>query len=102
MNNIRVVVANPGERAAIVEIPSTLEALQKVVGGYIEAVQVGPFQRMGLHLYVNEEGLLLGLPFNRFNLVGPILVSKMNAEGDDVGLTEREAIEAVMLLEEAI
>ena len=38
----------------------TLEELQKYVGGYIEHIQL-PHREL---LVVNEEGLLLGLPFN--------------------------------------
>ena len=38
----------------------TLEELQRLVGGYIEVIEL----RDGRQLIVNEEGLLLGLPFN--------------------------------------
>ena len=33
---IRVIVCRPGERAEVMEIEETLEAMQEVVGGYIE------------------------------------------------------------------
>jgi hypothetical protein len=40
----------------------SLEELQEIVGGYIETV---PTYKRGEILVVNEEGKLLGLPFNR-------------------------------------
>jgi|TARA_R100000935_G_scaffold10727_2_gene21420 hypothetical protein len=39
---------------------STLESMQKLVGGYIEMVHLND----GQVLVCNEEGLLYGLPFN--------------------------------------
>lgn len=38
------------------------QQLQKVVGGYFEAVAFG--QPRGLHLFVDEDGMQKGLPFN--------------------------------------
>jgi hypothetical protein len=40
----------------------TLEELQKFVGGYIQIIR--PPSRVGALLVVNEEGRLIGLPFN--------------------------------------
>ena len=60
MATIEAIVIDPGEPARLVEIPDTLEALQGLVGGYIEGV----FGEEAV-IYVNEEGLLLNLPFNR-------------------------------------
>lgn len=37
--------------------------MQKIVGGYIELVRV--FSRHGAVLFVNEEGIPLGLPLNK-------------------------------------
>lgn len=36
VETITVVVAEPGKAAEVREIPNTLEALQDIVGGYIE------------------------------------------------------------------
>lgn len=41
---------------------SLLEALQEVVGGYIETVPI--MLRNGLQMIVNEEGVILDLPVN--------------------------------------
>lgn len=50
-----------GRTHEVIEIENTLEALQTAVGGYIETVRL----RVGnAVMIVNEEGLLLGLPYN--------------------------------------
>lgn len=80
---------------------SNLKSLQGAVGGPIELLSIhtpsGP-----LDVWVNEEGILLGLPFNRTvqgsPLVGPILVTASNAEGDTIGLSNAQADAAISLL----
>lgn len=57
---IRVIVKRPGVQPETRTIPNTLEALQELVGGYIETVTLAP----GLVGIVNEEGFILDLPYN--------------------------------------
>ena len=45
------------------EIGSDLKSMQMVVGGYIQAIY--PFNDEEIVLICNEEGKLIGLPFNR-------------------------------------
>lgn len=59
---------------SVTTCPATFEACQKAVNGYVEPVRLPN----GNVLLVNEEGLLLGMPFNpgasilaRRELVGP-------------------------------
>jgi hypothetical protein len=59
MATIRAVIVDPDGTVRDTEIESSLGAFQAVVGGYIEGV----FGRVAT-MYVNEEGLLLRLPFN--------------------------------------
>lgn len=67
-----------------IEIENTLEALQKVVDGYIETVTlIGGYAVM----IVNEEGLLRGMPSNLTasavaarKIVGPALVVGVDGE----------------------
>ena len=66
---IRVLVKEPGKAAELREIPNTLEALQGIVGGYIEAVWL----RDDCVLVCNEEGKLQGLPVN-FRIFGDVIV----------------------------
>ena len=73
-----------GKAHEVIEIENTLEALQKVVGGYIETVRL----RVGnAVMIVNEEGLLLGLPYNTLAsgfagqpIVGTALIVGVNGE----------------------
>lgn len=50
-----------GRKHEVIDIENTLEALQNAVGGYIETVRLRVDNAV---MIVNEEGLLLGLPFN--------------------------------------
>ena len=59
---MKILVVKPWEAPVVCEIEPTLEAMQEVVGGYIEALY--PFPE-SVALVCNEEGKLLGLPLNR-------------------------------------
>lgn len=81
----------------------SLGQLQRAVGGYIERVPL-ELQR-GIDLFVNEEGLLNGLPLNRvltefatqdsgwIELRGDGVFAAHDGEGETVGLTEAECAE---------
>lgn len=56
----KVIVVRVGQKPVVETIDGSLESMQKLVGGYIERVNVGN----GMALYCNEEGLLIGLPPN--------------------------------------
>ena len=73
---IKVVAQNPGEISRIVTVPNTLEALQELVGGYIEVHHIGN----GLLLVMDEDGRLKGLPENvrcvqYGTIVGPVFIT---------------------------
>lgn len=59
---VLVIPADPAKPCELREIPDTLESYQAIVGGWIESAPVmgEPFDI----IYVNEEGLLIGLPIN--------------------------------------
>lgn len=59
-NEIRVVIIEPGKGPREETISNTLEAFQKIVGGYIEVVGLSGKDRM----IINEEGKLNDLPYN--------------------------------------
>ena len=61
-DKIRVLLVKPMKEPEIVEIPHTLAAMQKTVGGDIEAVY--PFDAP-VALVCNDEGKINGLPLNR-------------------------------------
>ena len=59
---MRVVIVEPFKRPEIREIEDTLEAMQKVVGGTIQALY--PFEDP-MAIVANDEGKMLGLSPNR-------------------------------------
>ena len=59
---MKVIVVEPRKKPVVQDIDPGLEAMQKIVGGSIEAVY--PFEDP-VALICNEEGKLLGLPMNR-------------------------------------
>lgn len=59
---IRVVLLEPMKEARVVEINHSLQSMQSVVGGLIEAIY--PFEEQ-VCIVCNEEGKLQGLPLNR-------------------------------------
>lgn len=61
-DKIKALVVEPEKTCQVQEISDTLEAMQTIVGGYIEAVT--PFAE-SVAIVCNEEGKLRGLPFNR-------------------------------------
>ena len=60
---MKILVVEPLKLPYEKDIPATLEAMQKLVGGPIEAIY--PFADEQIALIANEEGKLLGLPCNR-------------------------------------
>lgn len=61
-DKINVVYCEPGKKAEIKEIGSSLGEMQKTVGGYIEAVY--PFEEP-VCIVCNEEGKFNGMGLNR-------------------------------------
>lgn len=72
------------------------ETLREGVGGYIECVrkEIGGDE---VDVWVNEEGLLLGLEPNYWDeelgqpLNGPVIVCRADKDGDSIGLTKAQA-----------
>ena len=59
---MKVIIVEPKKTPMVQEIDSSLESMQKIVGGSIQAVY--PFDEP-VALICNEEGKLLNLPLNR-------------------------------------
>ena len=59
---MRILVVEPGKKPEVREINGSLESLQKIVGGTIQAIY--PWED-SVALVCNDEGKLLGLPLNR-------------------------------------
>ena len=59
---MKVLMIEPGKKPRKAEIDGSLQGMQQVVGGYIQAIY--PFEDP-VALICNEEGKILDLPFNR-------------------------------------
>lgn len=64
MKTLRTLIVEPGMAPRVADIEDTLQAKQEAVGGLIEMV-APPIHTDDAVLIVNEEGKLIGLPFNR-------------------------------------
>ncbi len=63
---MKVIIVKPFTNPYVANIKGDLESMQKIVGGYIEAVY--PFDDEEIALVCNEEGKFEGLTPNRFLL----------------------------------
>jgi hypothetical protein len=76
------------------EMADDLDAMQSKVGGYVEMVPL----TSGLYLWVNEEGMLHGLPFNalvrtdtgQLPVVGNCFVTRVNRAGDCISVKDAD------------
>lgn len=57
---MKAIRKKPGAQPEIIEVDNTLAALQTEVGGYIETVTIAS----DAVIICNEEGRILGLPYN--------------------------------------
>lgn len=64
---ISVLLVEPGKYPQMIEIANSLEAMQELVGGYIEVIM--PYESQ-VALVCNEEGRLTNLPLNRALYLG--------------------------------
>ena len=67
---MKILVVTPNERPRRIEIPHTLEEMQRVVGGHIQAVY--PWEDL-VALVCDEEGLINGKPLNRYIMPGMVI-----------------------------
>ena len=59
---MRILVIEPGQKPEVREIDGSLESMQEIVGGLIQAIY--PYEQP-VALVANDEGKVLGLPPNR-------------------------------------
>lgn len=88
-NEITVLKVEPGKVPETVTIPNTLEAAQKMVGGYIEVISLDD-----ACLVCNEEGKLMGLEGNRRLgndiITGTFFLAGCTDDGDFCSLTPEQ------------
>ncbi|GHU57577.1 hypothetical protein AGMMS49975_23360 [Clostridia bacterium] len=91
MEDITVVVAKPKEQPEVRKVANTLEAFQKLVGGYIETLT--DISNPDHLVVINEERRIIGLSYNRnvfgYSVVGPI-VAVARTDDEFSSLTETE------------
>ena len=92
---IKSLLVEPYELPELIEIDNTLEAKQKIVGGYIEIIYLQ--NDNDVLLICNEEGKINGLKLNRdigYDIIaGPFLVVGNDYENDGFkSLTEEQII----------
>ncbi len=80
-DKISIYIKRPDVAIEALEVPNTLEAMQELVGGYIETVTMSK----KMTAIFNKEGVLLNLPFNMYLgghwLRGPVLF--VGVDGDE-------------------
>ena len=96
-NQILVVIKEPGQEPRVEPLfDNTLDAFQKAVGGWIEAVTIND----DLVIICNEEGKLRGLPFNvnvcGIGFVGPVVA--VGVKGDEFASLKGSHVPYVMRL----
>jgi hypothetical protein len=91
---LRACYKRSGKLAQVREINNSLDALQHLVGGYIE---VAPgYWGEGVALICNEEGLMLDMPYNCMGLFGPVVW--LGVAGEDFrSLTDEEVTEIMQV-----
>lgn len=60
---MKVLKVEPGKHPEIIEFEKSLKTMQKIVGGYIQAIY--PFQDQEITLVCCDDGKLLDMPLNR-------------------------------------
>lgn len=87
---MKAIIKEVGKEPKVIDIDNTLEALQKAVGGYIEAVSVGN----NVIMLCDEEGKLKGKPYNfdmgDDKIVGNVLFTKDGGKEDFTDLNEND------------
>lgn len=100
MKSVRVVLMRPGGMPEPADIDPSLESLQGIVGGYLEAA---PLNRDGLSVICNEDGIRLGLPLSAVlpmtgRMVGAFIVTAVDGSGDMRSLTPDEQATALAIV----
>jgi len=86
---MQVIIKKPQEKAEVTEIKNEYEELTKIVGGFIECVDIGK----GVDMVCNEEGKLKGMAAN-LNFPYDVIVGTVffcsSKEGDFISLNDKQ------------
>jgi Domain of unknown function (DUF3846) len=85
-----ILLVRVGQEPVVRDIPPGLEAVQKLVGGYIE--HLGLTSEVGL--FCNDSGMIDRLPPNAYvkgNVIcGDFYISRSDVEGNEIDLTQAD------------
>jgi hypothetical protein len=87
---IAVLAVPVGKEPEVQVIDNDLKSLQEFVGGQICAQGIAP----RLMLYANDDGLQLGLPYNRCGFVGNFLIATISSAGNEIAMTDKDVATA--------
>ena len=95
------------------EVDLSYEVMKGLVGGYLECVPLEALdaEAVRIDMWLNEEGLLIGLPCNRlvtrphdgaeFPIVGDFFIAGSDEDGETIGLTDEQATEWLARMRDA-
>lgn len=91
------IVKNPGETAELFDLDTdSLKSLQEAVGGYVTTVFDPKMDGAGITIWANDEGLLHRLDPNLLvhgqPIVGPVVFTGHDDEGNTIALTEDQVL----------
>ena len=87
---VTVLVVPVGKEPEVRIIHHNLESLREIVGGDIFPQGIAPH----LTVYANDDGLRLGLPYNRCGFVGDFLITKISSAGNGIAMTNKDSATA--------
>ncbi len=99
---VRVLFVPVGRAPAPRMVEDNLEAMQALVGGYLDAVILSG----RIILFCNEDGIEQGLPVNRtvparsehVEIRGDFFVTRFDADGNSVSLTDVEIVDSIRMV----
>jgi hypothetical protein len=109
---MKFILKQPGLKPEVVEQDSIgLSTLQHYVEGTVTCPHVPGLEKIGATLWANDDGLCLDMEpnlalfesgwYEPMLIVGPVLVTGVNQEGDTVGLTDDQVEKAKAILTNA-
>ena len=87
---VSVLAVPVGQEPEVRLLHHDLKSLQEFVGGQICVQGITPH----LSLYANDDGLRLGLPYNRCGFVGNLLIAKVSSAGNRIAMTDKDVATA--------
>lgn len=103
---MKIVLKQPGLKPEVIEVEKIgLDTLQHYCEGLVTCPGLPHLNERGISLWANDEGLCIGMKpniqffeddwFAPMDLVGPILLTGHDGEGETVGLTDEQIAFAV-------